>query len=187
MLPLLGFHNFWRKINLTKKLRLEYKSISDDAGEICANRLASANVSLSFVKEVLRLYPSAWWTTRELKQDFEHAQCKFKKGTTFIISPWLYHRDPKNFAQPDQFSIDRTFGGAAFLPFGAGPRACVGMGVAILELQLIALEFAAAFDLEVMDDLRNLKPKSGITLSAPSIPIRIHIRDVDDRAYVQAA
>lgn len=172
---------------LTEKLRAEYKSISDDAGEICAHRLPSANESLSFVKEVLRLYPSAWWTTRELKQDFEHSQCRFRKGTTFIISPWLYHRDPKNFTQPDQFSIERIYSGAAYLPFGAGPRACVGMGVAILELQLIALEFAAAFDLEVLDDLRNLKPKSGITLSAPSIPVGVHVLDVDDKSFVRAA
>ena len=172
---------------LTEKLREEYKSIGDDAGEICADRLPSANVSLSFVKEVLRLYPSAWWTTRELKQDFEHAQCKFKKGTTFIVSPWLYHRDSKNFTQPDQFSIERTYSGAAYLPFGAGPRACVGMGVAILELQLVALEFAAAFDLEVLDDLRNLRPKSGITLSAPSISIGVHIHDVDEKAVGKAA
>ena len=59
------------------------------------------------------------------------------------------------------------------MPFGAGKRACVGMGLAFLELQLITLEMAASFDFTCKNEGRIPKPHTGITLNAPPIENRI--------------
>jgi cytochrome P450 len=154
-----------------QKIRAELATIADPTGEIDPARLSEAKISLAFVKEVLRLYPSAWWLTRELKQDAVIADLPHKKGTTFIVAPWVYHRNPKYFNNPGAFSLEREHAGAAYMPFGAGARACVGMGVSLLELHLITLELAGAFNFNQMTPDVELAPRAGITLNAPKMMI----------------
>jgi cytochrome P450 len=171
--------------DLLTQLREEHAKCCDDFGEIIPEKLSAATISLSFVKEVLRLYPSAWWTTRELKQAHSLSGFNLKKGTTLIISPWLYQRDPKNFVDPDKFSIQRSYSAASFLPFGSGPRTCVGMGVALLELQLSVLELASSFDFRALPS--ELKPSAGITLGAPPIEINLSLREANLNSLEEAA
>lgn len=161
--------------DLAESLAEEAQSISDGAGELRPEKLPSAPVSLAFAREVLRLYPSAWWLSREVKVPLELGGRKLKPGTSLLISPWHMHRDPRFWEDPDAFRLDRKFGGAAYLPFGAGPRACVGMGVGMLELQILALEFASAYTLEACDRTVG-KPHPSITLVPPNIRIRIRER-----------
>lgn len=180
-------HHLSHEQEAVENIRTEYSSLSDASGELIADRLASAPASLSFVKEVLRLYPSAWWTTRELKQDHACAGYHLSKGTTLIFSPWLYHRDPEVYEHPETFSLNRSFAGPSYLPFGVGPRACVGMGVALLELQLVALEFASALELERARPWTSDRPTPGITLSAPPMEIVVHVRGLEKRTLTRAA
>ncbi|MFG1402013.1 cytochrome P450 [Xanthobacter sediminis] len=148
-------------------------AVSDSAGELVPDRLPHASRSLAFVHEVLRLYPSAWWLSREVQRPLEIGGRKLKPGTSLLISPWHMHRDPRFWDSPTEFRLDRGFNGPAYLPFGAGPRACVGMGVGMLELQVLALEFAAAYELRPMD-AKVGGPKPSITLVPP--PLRLSLR-----------
>jgi cytochrome P450 len=170
-----------------QRIRAEYKSIANEEGSIDPAKVNDAKLSLSFVKEVLRLYPSAWWLTRELRQDFEIGGDKLKRGTTLIISPWVYHRSPKYFERPDEFSLDREHSGSAYLPFGAGARACVGMGVSLLELHLITLEFATAFDFSQLTSPTMLSPRPGITLNAPEMSMAVKVRGSPGSSMQEAA
>lgn len=172
--------------NEVERIRDDYNSIQDDSGGLDTTRLSEAKNSIAFVKEVLRLYPSAWWFTREFQNDTQFNDVKFKRGTTLIFSPWIYHRDPRNFASSDQFRLDRNFSGAAYMPFGVGHRACVGMGVAMVELQIIALELAAAFDLRSAPK-SNLRPRAGITLNAPEMVIHSRLREPYRHSHERAA
>lgn len=162
----------------------EAASISDWNGEIRADRLKNAPLSLALVREVLRLYPSAWWFSRETKRNLEFAGRKLKRGTSLIIAPWQLHRDPRHWEDPDAFRLDRSYGNKAYLPFGLGPRACVGMGLALLELQLIALEFASAFSFEGVTPYPAQKPVPSVTLLPPEMEISIRVREA---AHVQAS
>jgi cytochrome P450 len=102
---------------------------------------------------------------------------KLKRGTSLIIAPWQLHRDPRHWEDPDAFRLDRSYGNKAYLPFGLGPRTCVGMGLAMLELQLIALEFASAFSFGQVTPYPAPRPSPSVTLIAPQMQIDIRIRE----------
>ena len=157
-------------------VRREADLLTRDNGELATDRLAGAKASLGFARETLRLYPSSHWFSRDARADVEIAGTRLRKGDAILISPWAFHRSARWWEAPDRFDISRDFAAKAFLPFGAGPRVCVGMGVVMLELQLIALEMASAFELEVHSAVPAAQPKSSITLLPPPITMSIRLR-----------
>jgi cytochrome P450 len=162
---------------LAEAIAAEAAAASDQNGEVRVDRLKSAPLSLALVREVLRLYPSAWWFSRETKKMLEFGGRKLKRGTSLIIAPWQLHRDPRHWEDPDAFRLDRSYGNKAYLPFGLGPRTCVGMGLAMLELQLIALEFASAFSFGQVTPYPAPRPIPSVTLIPPQMQIDIRIRE----------
>ena len=169
--------------SIAAALAAEASRLSDHRGELTPGSVRSAASSRAFVQEILRLYPSTYWMSRELKRDQEVAGLRLRAGTSLIIAPWHLHRDPCYWDRPDMLDISRSFGGRAYMPFGLGPRACVGMGVALLELQLNAMEAALAFRLEVVSSEPVPPPKPSVTLVPPAIALRVHAR-VEEAASV---
>src|SRR5882724_12342566 len=78
--------------------------------------------------------------------------------------------------------MSRRYTTDAYVPFGAGPRACAGMGVAMLELQLLALEMAAAYRFTGVAPNPAPWPKASVTLIPPSMTIQIELRQERRRA-----
>ncbi len=161
---------------LAQEIAHEALAITGDDGELDVSRLARANLSLSFVKEVLRLYPSAHWFSRDAVRDIELGGTSIRKGDAMLLVPWLYHRSAKHWDRPHEFDPDRSFSGKAYLPFGAGPRACLGMGVALLELQLLALEISASF-VAVCENAPIGAPLPSVTLQPPEIRLSLQLRE----------
>jgi cytochrome P450 len=155
----------------------EARAVSDDAGEIRPDKLKDAALSLSIAREVLRLYPSAYWLSRETMQRTELAGIELKAGTSLIMSPWQLHRDPRYWDHPERFDVKRSYATPAYIPFGAGPRACVGMGVGLLELQLMCLEFASAYTFEVRSSVPAARPRPSVTLVPPPITLALRPRE----------
>ncbi|MGH7016608.1 MAG: cytochrome P450 [Caulobacteraceae bacterium] len=131
------------------------------------------------VEEALRLYPAApgLSTRRALKAD-ELAGLRIKKGETIFISPWIVHRntrlweDPERF-DPDRFSPERSQGRPrfAFLPFGGGPRVCIGQVLAMNEAVLIMASLAQHWRAELASDAEvalkhnvTLQPRHGLPM-----------------------
>jgi cytochrome P450 len=106
--------------------------------------LKQAPLSEAYISEILRLYPAGWWTSREVFEPIEINGQKFRVGDMFMVSPWQMHRDHRLWAQPSEFKLDREFSGEAYMPFGIGPRACIGMSIAWFELQLFTLLVAGS-------------------------------------------
>ena len=159
------------------RLAEEARMVVTEAGELTASSIRRAPVSKSFVQEVVRLYPSTYYMSRETKRAHEIEGVRLRKGTSLVISPWQYHRDPRFWSNPNVFDTDREFAGDHYMPFGVGPRACVGLSVAMLELQLLALEFAAALDATVTTQVPAPPPKPVITLVPPSIGLSVKPRE----------
>lgn len=104
------------------------------------------------IDETLRLYPPAWLITRNSLGDDILGGYEVPKGSLIIMSPWLLHRHPDVWAHPDRFEPQRFVDGdidrSAFIPFGAGPRQCIGRDFAYVEAVLLLSSLVAHFDLE---------------------------------------
>ncbi|MBT2481406.1 cytochrome P450 [Streptomyces sp. ISL-94] len=94
----------------------------------------------ALVHETLRFYPSAWMLPRSAAQDDVLAGYEIEAGTDVLVCPYLTHRDPGLWEDPERFDPGRfTTPGrrpahpGGYLPFGIGPRACLGLQFALRE------------------------------------------------------
>lgn len=104
------------------------------------------------IDETLRLYPPAWLITRNSLGDDVLGGYEVPQGSLIIMSPWLLHRHPDIWPNPDSFEPQRFIDGdidrSAFIPFGAGPRQCIGRDFAYVEAVLLLASLVAHFDVE---------------------------------------
>ncbi|MFJ8622760.1 cytochrome P450 [Kitasatospora sp. NPDC093550] len=94
----------------------------------------------ALVSETLRLYPSAWLLPRHAVEDDVIAGHRIAAGTDVLVCPYLVHRDPALWPDPERFDPARFAPGSerpghlgAYLPFGLGARACLGTQFALRE------------------------------------------------------
>lgn len=103
------------------------------------------------VSEALRLYPPAWVISRRAVEADVIAGREVPAGTIAIISPWLVHRRPEEWEdalafRPERFLEGRTPRGA-YLPFGIGPRLCIGREFALGEVAIVLSHVVSDFRL----------------------------------------
>lgn len=108
------------------------------------------------LNETLRLYPGAM-TNRDLGEHVNHKDFRLVKGSCFNVSIYSVHRDQRYWGsdaevwRPERFDPSNMskFHPAQFIPFGIGPRNCVGYNLAKLELSKFAVQFFLKYKLEV--------------------------------------
>jgi len=123
--------------------------------------------------EALRLYPPVSYISREAIADDIVAGELIRPGTQVWISPWVMHRHRKFWDNPTAFMPDRFAGKpspwtgiGAFLPFGAGPRICIGATFAMAEAQIVLATLLSRFKV-TLDASRPVLPVAKVT-TAPS-------------------
>jgi enediyne biosynthesis protein E7 len=92
------------------------------------------------IQEAMRLYPSIWAIERRAVSHDVIGGFAIPAGSSVIISPYVLHRHPRFWPDPERFDpsrFDRPKPSPAYLPFGAGPRYCVGSEFAMLEARLV--------------------------------------------------
>jgi pentalenene oxygenase len=96
------------------------------------------------VSETLRLWPPAWLLSRRTAGEVTLGDHVLPPGAPVLFSPYAIHRDPRLFADPDEFDPDRwradrarAIARPAFIPFGAGNRQCIGEGFAWVEASVV--------------------------------------------------
>ncbi len=103
------------------------------------------------VSEALRLYPPAAVIVREAIAETRCGAITFPRGALVFIAPWVLHRHRKLWTAPGHFDPGRFLPGAApvprfaYLPFGAGPRVCVGAQFALAEATLVLATLVRRF------------------------------------------
>lgn len=141
------------------------------------------------VQESMRLYPPVWSYVRRAERQEEFNGCLLPAGAHVIIVPYSLHRHPEFWPDPERFDPGRFDPNAgegrhpfSYLPFAAGPRTCIGAGMAMLETQLVLAQILQRFKVRMVPEHRiettgkvTLKPRYGIlaTLNRrPSIRLR---------------
>lgn len=123
--------------------------------------------TLQVIKEAMRLYPPAWVVNiRRAAADTTLGSYAVKKGDRLWLSPFVMHRRPTFFPDPERFDPDRwtpererALPKFAYMPFGGGPRVCIGNGFALMEAHLIVAAVAQRYRLR-------LRPGHPIDLNA---------------------
>ena len=111
----------------------------DDPGPGTASDLERMPFTRRVLDEVLRMYPPGWILTRRALEDDEVGGYRIPKGTHVVVSPYYLHRNPEYWDEPDRFDPDRFLEPPkhkrAYIPFGAGPRRCIGDVLGLFEMQ----------------------------------------------------
>ncbi|MEZ4404938.1 MAG: cytochrome P450 [Polyangiales bacterium] len=131
------------------------------------------------VKESMRLYPPAWAIGRESTAPFELGGRRFGPRTQVWVNSYGMHRDGRYFTNPLAFTPERWMDGLdkrlpkfAYIPFGGGPRVCIGNTFAMMEAVLMLATFARRWSFAPAPDARvearpsiTLRPRYGVKLT----------------------
>lgn len=128
------------------------------------------------LQESMRLAPPSWMFTRELIESDTFCGYDFDAGSQFLISPWVVHRDPRWWPVPERFDPARFDPGLAatrprmaWIPFGGGPRKCMGFQLALIELQLILATVVRRVKLTLVADELIPVARLGLGSTEPAI------------------
>ncbi len=127
------------------------------------------------IDEALRLYPPAFVIVRRALGEDAAGGIPVPKESLVVIAPWVLHRHRRFWAAPQRFDPSRFLPGAppplrfAYMPFGAGPRTCVGAPFALTELVLVVATLVRAFRIELAPH-RPVSPVGLVTIQPDPPP-----------------
>jgi cytochrome P450 len=168
-------------VAVARKLRAEVDEVL--AGLIpTAADLPNLSYTRMVIDETLRLYPPAWITNRRAIEDDTICGYRIPADAIVSISPYVTHRDPTLWENPegfdpDRFAPERSSGRPhyAYFPFGGGPHQCIGKGFALLEATLVLALLAQRYELHLVPGRRvetvamaTLRPRYGMWMTAHS-------------------
>jgi cytochrome P450 len=167
-----------------------YAKVRDEADrELARDRnglLERLNVTRAVVEEALRLYPPIAALSRMSEQGDTLAGVEVRPRSLVVIAPYVLHRHERLWDRPDVFDPSRFLGEAkakiarfAYLPFGAGPRTCIGSSFALQEATIVLATLVQQFDMQLLPDA-DVWPVQKITLRpAHGLPMRITPRQLN--------
>lgn len=162
--------------------------LHQEVDEVLKGRLPTVEdvPALSFTRavfnEALRLYPPAWVIGREAVSEVKIGGVTIPAGASVLASPWIIHRDPRFYRQPEQFNPERwqpelaaDRHKLAFFPFGSGSRKCIGESFAWMEGVLVLATLAQRWRLRLDPNQRialqpsvTLRPRYGMQMTVAS-------------------
>jgi cytochrome P450 len=144
--------------------------------------LATLPRTRAVVNETLRLYPAAFTMARESIAPDTAGGIDIPRGALLLIAPWVLHRHRRLWRDPDAFDPSRFLPDAppparfAYLPFGTGPRVCVGAQFALAEATLVLGALMQRFRVELIER-RPILPVGIVTTQPDHAPgFRLHRR-----------
>jgi cytochrome P450 len=131
---------------------------------------ASLVQTRAVVDEAMRLYPPAFAIVRSAREDGAIGGWPIRRGDTIVIAPWVLHRHRMLWRDPAVFDPTRFLPGAAtpvdrfaYLPFGVGPRVCIGAHFALTEATLALAALVRTFRIELANPARPVLPVAVVT------------------------
>lgn len=163
------------------------RRVREEVGSVLGDRLPTSAdvphlvVTRMVIEESMRLCPPVWALAREAAQEDEIGGYRIPARTTVIVSPYVTHRHPAFWDEPERFDPDRFTPErvaerpkGAYFPFLGGPHQCIGNEFAMLEMCLIVAMVLQRFDVELLPN-QAILPKAALTLR-PSAPVRVALK-----------
>jgi cytochrome P450 len=169
--------------DVARRVKAEVDEVLGDRVPVLAD-LPRLGYTKRVLEESLRLYPPAWVFERQAILDDVLGGFRIPKGSILGISPWCIHRSPALWDDPERFDPERFLPDAvaarpkfAYLPFGGGPRFCIGNGFAMMEAQIIVAMIVQRWSLALVpghpvvpDPLVTLRPRHGMQMTLSRAP-----------------
>lgn len=167
-----------RNPDWAERLRAERDAVCGDREPTAEELLGGLPLLSRAVDETLRLYPPAWIGARRSVSCYEFAGVKVGAGLPVAYSSYVSHRLPGVFEDPHRFNPDRfepearaKWPPGAYVPFGMGPRVCIGKRFGYAEVHAIAAALLRRYRLELDDDFEltiqqapTLSPRGGMPI-----------------------
>lgn len=167
-----------RNPDWAERLRAERDAVCGDREPAAEELLGGLPLLSRAVDETLRLYPPAWIGARRSVSCYEFAGVKVGAGLPVAYSSYVSHRLPGVFEDPHRFNPDRfepearaKWPPGAYVPFGMGPRVCIGKRFGYAEVHAIAAALLRRYRLELDDDFEltiqqapTLSPRGGMPI-----------------------
>jgi cytochrome P450 len=161
-----------------ERLRQEFDSVLGGA-PLSYSDVPKFEFAVQVIQEALRLYPPFWMVDRMALADDQVGDLAIPKGSTVVVFIYGVHHSPQHWENPESFNperftkanekLHRPF---AFLPFGAGPRGCIGGNYATLQILMILSVLLRKYDLRLVPGqtieprpMVILRPKHGIRMT----------------------
>jgi cytochrome P450 len=171
--------------------------VAKEADDVIGGRVQDAVDALvqtrAVVEEALRLYPPVIGITRTALRRTELAGHRIERGTMVVISPYVVHRHRLLWRDPEIFDPTRFLPGRSktierytYLPFGVGPRMCIGAALAIQEATVVLATLMRRFVLELVPGQSvwpvidfTMKPRDGLRMTVTGRPSRAESRTAE--------
>lgn len=140
---------------------------------------AALPLTRAVVDETLQLYPPAYVIVRQARGPDQVGEHAVASGDIVTVAPWVLHRHRQLWRNPDAFDPSRFLPGAepvarySYLPFGAGPRICIGAHFALLEATHALAKLVATFRISLGEN-RPVMPAAVVT-TQPDHPPAFHL------------
>ncbi len=161
---------------VARRLEAELDEVLDGSAPTM-EQVRSLPYTTQVLKESMRLYPPAWTVGRRAEEGDEISGCRIPKGGLVLMSPYVLHRHPDYWENPEAFDPDR-FGPdkappvrGAYMPFIVGPRKCIGEHFAMTESVIMIATLISKYRFELIpghavipEPSVTLRPKNGIKM-----------------------
>ena len=123
------------------------------------------------IEEAMRLFPPVPFLSRQAVRDDRFGRIKVPRGSLVMVAPWVLHRHQRLWEDPEAFVPERflpehrdAIPRFAYLPFGAGPRVCIGQSFSIQEAVIVLAHIVRAVRFRLPDDHPPVTPLHRVTL-----------------------
>ncbi|XP_061770162.1 cytochrome P450 3A40-like isoform X3 [Nerophis ophidion] len=180
----LGFlaYNLATNPHVMKRLQEEVDATFPKQGPVQYQELMQMDYLDSVINESLRLYPILPRLDRVAKATMEINGQVIHKGMVVMVPVWCLHRDPEYWPQPEEFKPERfsrenkaSIDPYTYMPFGMGPRNCIGMRFALLTMKLALVEILQRYSFCVCEETQVPIELDLSGLLSPKLPLLLKL------------
>uniref|UniRef100_A0A4W4GZQ3 Cytochrome P450 3A n=1 Tax=Electrophorus electricus TaxID=8005 RepID=A0A4W4GZQ3_ELEEL len=195
------FYNMATNPESMKKLQEEIDQTFPDKAPVEYDAVMNMDYLDAALNESLRLYPVASRLERVCKKTVEINGLTIPKDTVVMIPVYSLHRDPEYWTDPDTFNPERftkenkeLIDPYAYMPFGAGPRNCIGMRFALVSMKLAIVQILQNFNANVCAETKVPLELGFSGLLAPKDPVKLkftprkaaHVTELSNNNHVDS-